>query len=87
MKKTKNKLIPWSFYKYLNGAKAATASGVKVIEINISENSNYLFEGRIATDPKLKIYWNSEGKAHGNNPEHDLRIEVKLSFWERLFKL
>lgn len=85
MKKTKNKLIPWSFYKYLKGAKAVTASGVKVIEINISEHSNYLFEGRIATDPMLKVYWHSNGKAHGNNPNYDLRIEVKLTFWERIW--
>lgn len=85
MKKPKTKLKSWSYYKYVKGAKAVTASGVEVIEINISEHSNYLFEGRIATDPKLKLYWNSNGKAHGNNPDNDLRIEVKLTFWERLW--
>ena len=87
MKKPKTKQIPFSYYKYLQGAKAVTASGVKVIEINISEDSNYLFEGRISTDPKLKLYWHSNGKVHGNNPDYDLRIEVKLTFWERLWKL
>ena len=81
MKKTKNKLISWSYYKYVKGAKAVTASGIKVIEINISKDSNYLFEGRIASDRKLKIYWHSNGKAHGNNPDHDLKLEVPLTFW------
>lgn len=79
MKKTK--LKSWSYYKYLKGAKAVTASGIKVIELNISKNSNYLFEGRIATNPMLKIYWHLNGKAHGNNPDHDLRLEVELTFW------
>lgn len=84
MKKTK--LIPFSYYKYLNGAKAVTASGIEVVYVDWSIQSNCMFEGRIASDPKLKVYWNSNGKAHGNNPGHDLKLEVKLTFWERIFR-
>lgn len=85
MKKTKQ--IPFSYYKYLQGAKAVTASGIKVVYVDWSYESNYLFEGRIATDPMLKVYWHSNGKAHGNNPDHDLKLEVKLTFWERIWNL
>lgn len=87
MKKPKTKLIPWSFYKYLRGAKAVTASGIEVVYIHWSEQSIFMFEGRIASDPKLKVYWHSDGKAHGNNPDHDLKLEVKLTFWERIWNL
>lgn len=87
MKKPKNKQIPFSYYKYLQGAKAVTASGIEVVYVDWSYESNCTWEGRIATDPMLKVYWHSNGKAHGNNPEHDLKLEVTLTFWERLWNL
>lgn len=90
MKKTKKKLIAFSFVKWSNeDCKVFTANGIEVTQLKLSysDKPNRDFEGKIALHPKLKLYWDIEGKFDGNNRDYDLRIEIEvpLTFWERLW--
>lgn len=92
MKKTKTKLIAFSFVKWSNeDCKVVTANGIEVTQLKlyplINPNPNRDFEGKIALHPKSKLYWDIEGKFDGTNRDYDLRIklEVPLTFWERLW--